>query len=198
MIVYVESNFVLELAFLQEEHESCEELIGLAESSDIRLVLPAFSIGEPYEAWVRRAKRRQELYNNLVTETQELSRSKPYQESSKELRELTNLLVQSGEEEKRRLDEALDRILNITEIIPIGLETLRAAISFQKSRSLEPQDSIVYASVLQHLKDAPSGPKCFITRNAKDFFNPDIVSELAIYDCKLFVSFSNGLRYSRR
>jgi hypothetical protein len=116
MIVYVESNFVLELAFLQEEHESCEALISLAEAKDAQLVLPAFSIGEPYEAWVRRSKRRQELYNRLITETQELSRSKPYKESSKELRELTNLLIQSGEEEKHRLDETLDRILNIIEI----------------------------------------------------------------------------------
>jgi hypothetical protein len=196
MIVYVESNFVLELAFMQEEHESCEEIIGLAQIDNVRLVLPAFSIGEPYEAWVRRSKRRQELYNALVTETQELSRSKPYRESSKELRELTNLLVQSGEEEKRRLDEVLDRILNITEIIPIGQETIKAAISLQKSRSLKPQDSIVYASVLQHLKDAPAIPKCFITKNAKDFLNPDIENELAAYDCKLLVSFGNGLKYA--
>jgi hypothetical protein len=29
MIVYVESNFVLELAFLQEEYESCLELLHL-------------------------------------------------------------------------------------------------------------------------------------------------------------------------
>ncbi len=52
MIVYVESNFVLELAFLQEEHERCLALLSLAESRDIHLVLPAFSIGEPYEVWV--------------------------------------------------------------------------------------------------------------------------------------------------
>lgn len=56
MIVYVESNFVLELAFLQEEHESCEELLSLSKSGDIHLVLPTFSIGEPYETWVRRSK----------------------------------------------------------------------------------------------------------------------------------------------
>ena len=35
MIVYVESNFVLELAFLRAEHESCEELLRLSESRDI-------------------------------------------------------------------------------------------------------------------------------------------------------------------
>ena len=67
MIVYVESNFVLELAFLQEEHESCLELLSLSEPGDICLVLPAFSIGEPYEAWVRRSKQRRGLYEQLIT-----------------------------------------------------------------------------------------------------------------------------------
>ncbi len=59
MIVYVESNFVLELAFLQEEHESCDELITLAESHSIKLVVPAFSIVEPYDVLVRRSRQRQ-------------------------------------------------------------------------------------------------------------------------------------------
>ena len=60
MIVYLESNFVLELAFLQAEHEHCSALLRLSESGEIRLVLPAFSIGEPYETWVRRSKRRRD------------------------------------------------------------------------------------------------------------------------------------------
>jgi hypothetical protein len=47
MIVYAESNLVLELAFQQEEHESCLALLDLAWSKEIVLVLPAFSIGEP-------------------------------------------------------------------------------------------------------------------------------------------------------
>ena len=84
MIVYVESNFVLELAFLQEEYESCLELLRLAESQDIHLVLPAFSIGEPYEVWVRRSKQRRELRDQLSTAIRELSRSRPYQASSHE------------------------------------------------------------------------------------------------------------------
>ena len=99
MIVYVESNFVLELAFLQEEYERCLELLRLAESQDIHLVLPAFSIGEPYEVWVRRSKQRRALRDQLSTAIRELSRSRPYQASSHEFQELTNLLLRSGEEE---------------------------------------------------------------------------------------------------
>ena len=56
MIVYVESNFVLELALLQEEHDSCDAIIMLAETRDIELVVPAFSLAEPYEALVRRSR----------------------------------------------------------------------------------------------------------------------------------------------
>src|SRR6266446_5464157 len=82
MIVYVESNFVLELAFLQEEYESCLELLRLAESQDIHLVLPAFSIGEPYEVWVRRSKQRRELRDQMSTASRELWRSRPYQATS--------------------------------------------------------------------------------------------------------------------
>jgi hypothetical protein len=31
MIVYVESNFILELAYLQEEHESCGHFLTIAQ-----------------------------------------------------------------------------------------------------------------------------------------------------------------------
>ena len=197
MIVYVESNFVLELAFLQDEHEYCLTLLSLAESRDIHLVLPAFSIGEPYEVWVRRSKQRRELRDQLSTAIHELSRSRPYQGSSHEFQELTNLLLRSGEEEKRRLDEALERILHTAEVIPIGLHTIRTAITFQKSRSLSPQDSIVYASILDHLAGASEDLRCFITKNSKDFVNPDIENELETYTCRLLTRFVDGSGYVR-
>ena len=44
MNVYVESNFVLELAFLQEQSSSCEEILSLAEGGRIQLVLPGYSL----------------------------------------------------------------------------------------------------------------------------------------------------------
>ena len=58
MNVYVESNFILELALEQEQSSSCDAILSLGERQDIRLVLPAFSLSEPYETLVRRAKDR--------------------------------------------------------------------------------------------------------------------------------------------
>ncbi len=40
MRVYVESNFVLELVLEQEQHQACEEILALAASRTIELVLP--------------------------------------------------------------------------------------------------------------------------------------------------------------
>ena len=54
MIVYVESNFVLELAFRQEDCESSDNILQLAEAGKIELMLPAYFLGEPYERLVRR------------------------------------------------------------------------------------------------------------------------------------------------
>ena len=87
-------------------------------------MLPAFSIGEPYEAWVRRSKQRLGLHEQLITAIHELSRSKPYQESPDEFQELTDLLLRSDEEEKRRLDDTLQRMLQMVEVIPIGLSVV--------------------------------------------------------------------------
>lgn len=196
MTVYVESNFVLELAFLQEEHESCSDILEMAEAKNISLMLPAFSIGEPYETWVRRSKRRNQLRVDVSAELRELARSKPYQESSRELIDLTDLLLRSGEEEKHRLDDALLRILNIVEIIPTSSDTIRDALSLQTSRSLSAQDSIVYSSILQHLREAGTTPSCFITKD-RDFVNPDIEADLTAFNCKVLSKFSDGLGYAR-
>lgn len=195
MNVYVESNFVLELAYLQEECECCSELLGLADSHNIQLVLPAFSIGEPYEALVRRSRQRRELRDQLDRTIRELSRSRPYQGTTDEFQELTKILFTSGEEEKRRLDDILERILQIADVIPVGSNIIRAATTLQRSRDLSPQDAIVYASVLDHLASAPEAIRCFINRNSKDFLNPDIENELAAHNCRLLTRFADGLGY---
>ena len=196
MIVYVESNFVLELAFLQEEHKSCEKLLSLSESEDIHLVLPAFSIGESYEAWGHRSKQRDGLREQLTTAINELSRSRPYHGASNRFQRLTNLLRSSNIDELDRLNKTLERILQTVEVIPTGSSTIRKAITFQKSRDLGPQDSVIYASILEHLGTASKKSSCFITKD-KDFASPDIENELKNYNCKLLTKFANGFGYIR-
>ncbi len=195
MDVYVESNFVLELALLQEQHESCQELLDLAASKQIRLIVPAFSLAEPYETLIRNNKKRQKLSQDLKKELSQLSRSRPYQEQIRTFEDTTAFLVSSQEEEKQRLQLAIENMLKVCEIIPLTVEILTAAIAYQSEYNLEPQDSIVYASVLEHISKSGERLRCFLNRNSKDFDDPDIKEALSSYNCLMLFRFDNGISY---
>jgi predicted nucleic acid-binding protein len=196
MIVYVESNFVLEMALLREEHEHCETLMEFGRAGVVYLVVPAFSLGEPYEAYVRRVRKRGELRRQLLAEVEELSRSKPYADSSNDLRGLATLLTSSGEEEKERLDRALTEVAALAEIVPTDADVVRAAIAAQLAFNLSPQDSFVYASILRHARTV-EGEKCFATLNSRDFTNPEIRTELRATGCRLVTRFSDAVGFVR-
>ncbi len=54
MKVYVETNFLVEVALAQEECVSCEEILSLSEAGRTQLIFPAFCIPEAYHALVGR------------------------------------------------------------------------------------------------------------------------------------------------
>lgn len=174
MIVYVASNFLLEMAYVQGEHVSCDQIVTLSEKRKVVLALPALCLGEPYESWVRRSRNRRALLDQFVREIGELSRSQPYSTLLIESQGLTRTLIESGEAEKKRLDAVIDKVVDTAVLLPIDRDTIKAALRLQGERSLSPQDAIVYASVLSHMIGQPSETKCFLTKNSKDFANPDI------------------------
>jgi hypothetical protein len=195
MDVYLESNFVVELTLLQEQHDSCEKILELSELGRIHLIVPAYSLVEPHETLIRYAKNRTKLSNELATEFKQLSRSTPYKEAVNDLQKVTGLLIRSQEEEKERLRDALTRILKIAEVIPLRSEILSSAMIFQAQHDLSPQDAIVYASVLDHLRTSSVTSKCFLNRNSKDFDDPDIVDALDRHGCKMLFRFDAGYSY---
>jgi len=192
MDVYVESNFVIELALLQEQHGSCENILALCESGKTHLIIPVYSLVEPYDTLIRYAKNRTRLSNELAIEVKQLARSKPYQEEIDALQNVTAFLIRSQEEEKESLRDTLSRLLKIAEVIPLRSEIVSSALTYQIQHDLSPQDSIVYASVLNHLRTSSSTSKCFLNKNSKDFDDPDIVNTLSGYGCKMFFSFDDG------
>ena len=195
MIVYVETNFILELAYHQEEHQHCTSILAMAESQEITLVLPGFCLGESYESWTRRLKDRQQLRERFDREMKELARSESYAALHKESQEITRILIRSSEEEKRGLDSTLMRVADIAQIIAVDRSIMSRAIQLQSERGLNPQDAIVYASVLSHMANAGDEAKCFLTKNSKDFSNLDIDPDLRQYNGKLLTRFEHGAGY---
>jgi len=68
--IYVESNFVLELVLLQEQYASCEDVLRLCEAGKEQLIIPAYSLVEPYETLIRRHRQRKQMKADLDIELQ--------------------------------------------------------------------------------------------------------------------------------
>jgi hypothetical protein len=197
MTVYVESNFVLEIALLQEQARSCTELLELAKTKQISVVLPAFCIAEPYQTLIRRQRERKSLSDSINTELGQLGRSEPYREPAATLRDVGQLLIRSIEEERARFQATLEKVLAYASLIPLNAHTLAVAVEAERDHGFSPQDSIVYASVIEHLRGRKDGASCFMNRNSRDFDDPDIVSELDRNGCKMIPRFDAGMSYIR-
>ena len=174
MDIYVESNFVLEIALEQEQHESCRRLVELPESGEARLIIPAYSLVEPYERIIRYARVRTKVANDLANEVKQLSRSKPYRDETDALQQVTSLLVRSLQEEKDRFRRTVNKLLTVAEIIPLQVQILIDADRYQIEHDLSVQDSVVYSFVLSHLSASTAVDKCFLNKDRKDFDDPDI------------------------
>ena len=195
MRVYVESNFVLELALQQEQHEACATLVRFCEAQQIALVIPAYSLAEPFETIIRFDKERRDLSVQLAKQLAQLGRSQAYQPEIDALERVAGFLVRVRQDEMERLLSIQQRLLTCAEIIPLTPAILRTSIINQSRSNLSPQDSLVYSSVIDHLAVAEPAGSCFLNRNSKDFYNPDIVDNLQKLGCKLISRFDQGLQF---
>ena len=197
MNVYVETNFVLELAFQQEQASACNELLTLAETKDITLIIPTYSLVEPNEKLTRQAMERRRLQRALEHEIQQLTRTTPYASRLHSIRDIRELFIQSIEEEKSRFHDYLTRLTAATTSIPLTSDVVNRAVRDESTYDLTPQDALVYASVMAHLEAHGSVISCFLNRNSTDFGHSDIVDRLAQYTCRMIPNYEHGLSYIR-
>lgn len=200
MIVYVESNFVLEIVLGQEQAGSAEALLALAENGAIELALPAFALAEPFATITQRERARRKLVNDVSATLRDMQRSAHYIGEAALLAQAVAGLATIADREHASLRGIIQRLLGVAHTRELDSACFAEALAYQQRLGLPPQDSIIYASVITDLRGkAASDPKCFITRNStrnsRDFDAPDIVAELAGLGCQLFFSFADGLAH---
>jgi hypothetical protein len=197
MTVYVESNFVLEVALEQEEHDVCREIVGLARQRSLTLVVPAFSLVEPQVAVSGKEKVRSRLIMDIKAQGTDLARSRPNRSLSADLAPLIAVLAHSAEFEKNGVRDFVIELIQCAEVIPLDTEILRRALQVQADFAVSGQDAIVLASVFEHLEANRSAQSCFPNRNTKDFSDPSIRKRLEEQGCKFFGNFTEALGYLR-
>ncbi len=94
-----------------------------------------------------------------------------------------------------RLEKVRNDLIGVAETVPLTSEILRSSAKHQKEHDLSPQDAVVYASVIYHLKKSESETACFLNKNSKDFDDPDISETLEHYRCKMLSRFDHGFQF---
>lgn len=198
MNVYIETNFVLELALAQEQSESCEGILKLCEARSVRLVVPAYSLAEPYEALARRQKQRKKMKEDLDVELGQIARSAMYEDELRGFRDLTALLIDSADEGAKRLEQVRSRMIKAACVIPLDASVLARAGEYQREHGFSAQDAFVYSSVLSDLKRVAVMQSCFLNKDSKDFDDQSIVDELRSHNCMLLPRFDSGYDFIRK
>lgn len=192
MRVYVETNFVLECVLGQEQSQSCTAILTLATDGLIELVIPAFSVIEPYQRLTRRKRDRTDLKLRLDRERSEIARVSQYQSRLTELDQLSDFLLGSSDREGTRMEEMRSALLGTARICDLRLATLLDATKHSSSLGLTPEDAVVLATVVGDLSDFPVERSLFITRNSKDFKDPEVTQQLSELGCETIFDFDAG------
>ena len=196
MIVYVESNFFLEVALGQEQASPAEAILALAESGKIQLAFPSFAFSEPFATVAQRDRERRRLRMSFIEMLKQLQRSEPHKQITSDLQHVPLVLTNIVKKEFDLLQLTVSRVLSVGKSIEIGASEFMQALAYQKSFDLSPQDSIVYAAMIADLQQRPPAEiKCFVSRNWKDFDDSGIKFELATYKCRYISSFVQGLNF---
>jgi len=169
MIVYVESNFVLEITLEQEECRYAERILLAAERGQITLVVPSFSVDEPFSTIAQRSRLRRQINNNISEQARQLERSATHAGLVSEIRAVVGKLASLEGHELTRLQDTVDRALRIATLVPLSAAVFSPAVT-----------------------QPATEPKLFANRNPKDFDVSDIVSLLATHGCELAVTFEDA------
>lgn len=94
MIVYVETNFVLEIILAQEQHIAAETILAMAEMQKLELAFPSFIISEVYSTIVRRQKEREELLKSFQKTLEQIKRSEHFKDTALSMEPLLDRLLE--------------------------------------------------------------------------------------------------------
>ncbi|MGE0541088.1 MAG: hypothetical protein AB7R89_13000 [Dehalococcoidia bacterium] len=119
MIVYVESNWLLEIALEQEQNIAASTILELAEAGSITLAIPSFALSEPFSTLAyRRNRRRERLQDLQVSELIQLRRSASHRRVAERLDSLLSEMGSIANDQLIALETVVSRVMSVGRTIP--------------------------------------------------------------------------------
>lgn len=195
MIVYVETNFVMEMAREQEESAGAGALLRLGERGRLSLRFPAIAITEPFFALENLRRHREEFIRSLNDQLRELRRSSSHSPLAEGLERLGASLLEVQRREATIAEATVGRLLRIGHSIELTASILEECERLRRF-DLSTQDGIVLAAVLADAAAHDRAePKCFVSQNTKDFNNPEVKEMLDGLGCRYIARYSHAVGY---
>jgi predicted nucleic acid-binding protein len=192
--LYVESNFIVELVRAQEQVDECERLLVLGEEQEgVELVLPAFCLAEPLHTVRRGQAERRSLQDRMQRELKQIRRSRGLRGAADSYA-VSALFVDAAEQENARLESFYRRIAEVVDLVALTSDVVDSAFELGRRFDLMVPDAMVLASVLHHADVSP-GPFRFVTKDKKDFDDPELRRLLQERDGDLLTSFGSAVGY---
>lgn len=190
MTLYVESNFILELALSQEQWPDAEAVLTSAERRQVSLAIPAVSVSEPFSTVTNRSRLRKSVVDQLDRQIGDLRRSHLLQDDVRSIELTPVVLNRIKEHETDLLISTLVRVLDVATVLPVDAAVFRQALTYRSRFAFSPMDAMIFSCVVHHLSTtAEPGPHFFVTRDRRDFRDSGIVDELLAVGCELLNSF---------
>jgi hypothetical protein len=190
--LYVETNFVVELSTTQPGSRACWAIVDAGATSELDLVIPAFSLVEPYWTFEARRRERADLQRRAETEVGQLARSENLATQAESLARSLPLLTSASEEHRLGFDRARNSLRNTARVVQLDARVLELSERYATVFGLSAFDAIVAASVVDDLSANPLDGVIFVTQDAKDFGDPDLLSEFRGAGCEVVYSFGEA------
>ncbi len=195
MNFYVDSNFLLESVFQQEEAYAAHLILTLTENKSITLVCPCLALCEPFSKISYLRLERNRINSNLASFSKELQRSPEHFTAVQDIKKVMDYAESLDHKQSADLHREALRLLNCARILPLDYPTLHFAAAFQRDYDLKLSDAIVAASIVMDLETQRNAthptPSIFASRD-KDLAN--ISEELKKHDCAFIPNFHDAVK----
>ncbi|HWE36158.1 MAG TPA: hypothetical protein VG406_06265 [Isosphaeraceae bacterium] len=168
MIIYAESNLVLELALDQEQADAARRIVELAEAGRVALVLPAVALSEPFSNLAYRQRERRRIIGEIQRERAQLQRSAMHRHLAVALAEISDRWDSLANVEDVALNVVAARLFRTAGLLPIDSHVFEAGLEYQVKYELRPQDAIIYASIVADLSGSAK-------ENSQDRSQPELL-----------------------
>lgn len=192
MIIYLETNFLLELALRREQSGSCRQLLDWCADQKHSLYLPVYALAEARSAFRRRERTRFGLVDDLKAQARDLARLRGSSDLAHSCEDTGSALGASIDHERASLNTLVEELLLSASFIALDHAVVERAEDLRRQSLIAGDgDLLVFASVVRNLEDrqraGTMAESIFITRDAD--FGGDAAKWLRPFSCELLNSY---------